>query len=162
MRPEAISVSMSMLTPQRNSVLNKPFEGKIIEFALWDTAGQEEYDRLRPLSYPETDVLLICFAADYPVSLENVEDKVCPDGKTSMPEPFRAKGSADWFAYSGILKSHISARARLSSWSRPRPTCGGTRTRWLCYELKVAIPSPTRKERPRRDGWEQSTQKSAR
>lgn len=59
-----------------SSVLNKPFEGKIVEFALWDTAGQEEYDRLRPLSYPETDVLLICFAVDYPVSLENVEDKV--------------------------------------------------------------------------------------
>ncbi|GAA5967296.1 hypothetical protein JCM8115_006097 [Rhodotorula mucilaginosa] len=62
-----------------NYVLNKPFEGKIIEFALWDTAGQEEYDRLRPLSYPETDVLLICFAADYPVSLENVEDKWHPE-----------------------------------------------------------------------------------
>lgn len=58
------------------SVLNKPFDGKVVEFALWDTAGQEEYDRLRPLSYPETDVLLICFCVDYPVSLENVEDKV--------------------------------------------------------------------------------------
>ncbi|BGP53679.1 hypothetical protein JCM8202_003552 [Rhodotorula sphaerocarpa] len=62
-----------------NYVLNKPFEGKIVEFALWDTAGQEEYDRLRPLSYPETDVLLICFAVDYPVSLENVEDKWHPE-----------------------------------------------------------------------------------
>ncbi|GAA5880733.1 hypothetical protein JCM3774_005693 [Rhodotorula dairenensis] len=62
-----------------NYVLNKPLDGKIIEFALWDTAGQEEYDRLRPLSYPETDVLLICFAVDYPVSLENVEDKWYPE-----------------------------------------------------------------------------------
>ena len=35
-----------------------------IEFALWDTAGQEAYDRLRPLSYPCTDVLLITFAID--------------------------------------------------------------------------------------------------
>lgn len=50
--------------------------GKTVELALWDTAGQEEYDRLRPLSYPETDLLLICFAIDCPASLENVMDKV--------------------------------------------------------------------------------------
>lgn len=49
---------------------------KIVELALWDTAGQEEYDRLRPLSYPETDVILICFAIDSHASLENVTDKV--------------------------------------------------------------------------------------
>jgi Ras family protein A len=50
--------------------------GKTVELALWDTAGQEEYDRLRPLSYPETDLLFVCFAIDCPVSLENVMDKV--------------------------------------------------------------------------------------
>lgn len=50
--------------------------GKIVELALWDTAGQEEYDRLRPLSYPETDLLFVCFAIDCPNSLENVMDKV--------------------------------------------------------------------------------------
>lgn len=50
---------------------------KTVELALWDTAGQEEYDRLRPLSYPETDLLLVCFAIDCPNSLENVMDKVC-------------------------------------------------------------------------------------
>ena len=50
--------------------------GKRVELALWDTAGQEEYDRLRPLSYPETDLLFVCFAIDCPNSLENVMDKV--------------------------------------------------------------------------------------
>ena len=35
------------------------FDGRLIELALWDTAGQEEYDRLRPLSYPESDIILI-------------------------------------------------------------------------------------------------------
>lgn len=60
-----------------NSVVTKPYgDNKIVEFALWDTAGQEEYDRLRPLSYPESDVLLVCFAIDYPTSLDNVMDKV--------------------------------------------------------------------------------------
>lgn len=53
------------------------YEGKVVELALWDTAGQEEYDRLRPLSYPESDVILIVFSIDFPVSLANVQDKVC-------------------------------------------------------------------------------------
>lgn len=52
------------------------YENKVVELALWDTAGQEDYDRLRPLSYPESHVILICFAIDYPTSLLNVEDKV--------------------------------------------------------------------------------------
>ncbi|ODA82647.1 hypothetical protein RJ55_01155 [Drechmeria coniospora] len=46
-----------------------------IEVALWDTAGQEEYDRLRPLSYPDTDIFCICFTIDDPTSLENVTEK---------------------------------------------------------------------------------------
>lgn len=54
-----------------------PGTHKPIELALWDTAGQEEYDRLRPLSYPETDLLFVCFAIDCPNSLENIMDKVC-------------------------------------------------------------------------------------
>ncbi|QKX57997.1 uncharacterized protein TRUGW13939_05117 [Talaromyces rugulosus] len=53
--------------------------GKTVELALWDTAGQEEYDRLRPLSYPETDLLFVCFAIDCPNSLENVMDKWYPE-----------------------------------------------------------------------------------
>ncbi|KAF4123859.1 Ras-like protein family, member A [Geosmithia morbida] len=53
--------------------------GKTVELALWDTAGQEEYDRLRPLSYPETDLVLVCFAVDCPNSLDNVLDKWYPE-----------------------------------------------------------------------------------
>ncbi|ROT43455.1 ras-domain-containing protein [Sodiomyces alkalinus F11] len=53
--------------------------GKVVELALWDTAGQEEYDRLRPLSYPETDLIFVCFAIDCPNSLENVMDKWYPE-----------------------------------------------------------------------------------
>lgn len=54
-------------------------QNKLIELALWDTAGQEEYDRLRPLSYPDVDVLLICFALDNIISLQNVKDIWFPE-----------------------------------------------------------------------------------
>ncbi|KIJ55343.1 hypothetical protein M422DRAFT_219987 [Sphaerobolus stellatus SS14] len=46
-----------------------------VELSLWDTAGQEDFDRLRSLSYAETHVIMLCFSVDSPVSLENVETK---------------------------------------------------------------------------------------
>eukprot|EP01038_Epipyxis_sp_PR26KG_P010732 gene10732-14416_t len=46
---------------------------------LWDTAGQQEYDRLRPLSYPSTDVFLLVFNLTNRRSLESIENKFCPE-----------------------------------------------------------------------------------
>ncbi|OZJ03404.1 hypothetical protein BZG36_03998, partial [Bifiguratus adelaidae] len=46
---------------------------------LFDTAGQEDYDRLRPLSYPKTDVFLVCFSVTSPASFENVKEKWFPE-----------------------------------------------------------------------------------
>jgi len=54
-------------------------DGKTISLGLWDTAGQEDYDRLRPLSYPQTDVFLICFSLVSPPSYENVRTKWYPE-----------------------------------------------------------------------------------
>jgi len=62
-----------------NYVTLVQFDGKTVELALWDTAGQEEYDRLRPLSYPESNVILIVFSVDFPTSLANVQDKWYPE-----------------------------------------------------------------------------------
>lgn len=47
-----------------------------MELALWDTAGQEDYDRLRPLSYPDTDVILMCFSIDSPDSLGEKKERL--------------------------------------------------------------------------------------
>ncbi|XP_078454924.1 rho-related GTP-binding protein RhoA-C-like [Lampetra planeri] len=58
-----------------NYVADMEVDGKQVELALWDTAGQEDYNRLRPLSYPDTDVILMCFSIDSPDSLGNITDR---------------------------------------------------------------------------------------
>ncbi|KAK9457600.1 small GTPase superfamily [Dipodascopsis uninucleata] len=58
-----------------NYVADVVVDGRHVELALWDTAGQEDYDRLRPLSYPDSNVILICFSIDSPDSLDNVQEK---------------------------------------------------------------------------------------
>ena len=51
-------------------------DGKSVQLALWDTAGQEDYERLRPLAYSKAHVILISFSIDTPDSLDNVKHKV--------------------------------------------------------------------------------------
>ncbi|AAS51668.1 ADL252Wp [Eremothecium gossypii ATCC 10895] len=46
-----------------------------ITLSLWDTAGQEEFDRLRSLSYSDTHTIMLCFSVDSRDSLENVKNK---------------------------------------------------------------------------------------
>lgn len=66
-----------MPTVFENYVADVEVDNKHVELALWDTAGQEDYDRLRPLSYPDSHVILVCFSVDSPDSLDNVQEKVC-------------------------------------------------------------------------------------
>ncbi|KAG8871335.1 hypothetical protein FRB97_008811, partial [Tulasnella sp. 331] len=47
-------------------------DGKAVELALWDTSGNDSYDRLRPLLYPDSHVILITFGLAFPDSLESV------------------------------------------------------------------------------------------
>lgn len=68
-----------------NYVADIEVDGKQVELALWDTAGQEDYDRLRPLSYPDTDVILMCFSIDNPDSLDNIPEKWTPEVRHFCP-----------------------------------------------------------------------------
>ena len=58
-----------------NYVADVEVGGKQVELALWDTAGKEVYDHLRPLSYQDADVMLMCFSTDSSDSLENIPEK---------------------------------------------------------------------------------------
>jgi Ras-related C3 botulinum toxin substrate 1 len=83
-------------------------DGTTVNLGLWDTAGQEDYEsvlrtfsetppmfldtctrtdvvyvrwcsRLRPLSYPQTDIFLVCFSVVSPASFENIKTKWLPE-----------------------------------------------------------------------------------
>lgn len=60
-------------------------DGHCINLGLWDTAGQADYDRLRPLSYPQTDVFLLCFAVNKRDSLVHTRIKWFPEVKHHCP-----------------------------------------------------------------------------
>jgi len=53
--------------------------GTRYELHIWDTAGQSDYDRLRPLSYPHTDAFLLCFSIANEASYQNIIDKWYPE-----------------------------------------------------------------------------------
>ena len=54
-------------------------DGKEVMLQLWDTAGQEDYKSLRTLSYPNTDVFIICFSLVSQVSFDNVKVEWWPE-----------------------------------------------------------------------------------
>jgi small GTP-binding protein len=79
-------------------------DGKSVQLALWDTAGQEDYERLRPLAYSKAHVILIGFSIDTPDSLDNVKHKVNTFG-------CQVFGKANNWFHSGLRRLLDSAPA---------------------------------------------------
>jgi small GTP-binding protein len=61
-------------------------DGTQVLLHLWDTAGQEDYDRLRPLSYPGADIVLLCFSTVTASSFHSIKEKWYPEVNHYVPD----------------------------------------------------------------------------
>ena len=69
-----------------NYVADCRIEHRSVQLSLWDTAGQEDYDRLRPLAYARSNVVVVGFSVDSPESLGNVRHKWFPEARKFLPD----------------------------------------------------------------------------
>ncbi|XP_052254814.1 ras-related protein ced-10-like isoform X4 [Dreissena polymorpha] len=84
----------------------------IVDLQIWDNSGSGEYNSLRPLSYPNTDVFLVCFSLKCLRSLENVRS-------TWLPEIEAAVGRRP-FILVGCKRERrlMSSRTRARRWRK--------------------------------------------
>ncbi|XP_053154667.1 rho-related GTP-binding protein RhoU isoform X3 [Hemicordylus capensis] len=61
-------------------------DGRPVRLQLCDTAGQDEFDKLRPLCYTNTDIFLLCFSVVSPSSFQNVSEKWVPEIRCHCPK----------------------------------------------------------------------------
>ena len=77
-----------------NYAVNVQIGGETYTLGLFDTAGQEDYDRLRPMAYPDTQVFLVCYSVVLPSSFQNAREKWVPEIRKSNPKtPFLLVGT---------------------------------------------------------------------
>jgi len=62
------------------------YEGRKVNLGLWDTAGQEDYDKQRILSFPDADVFLLCFSINSDNSFANIKEKWVPEVRQHGPK----------------------------------------------------------------------------
>lgn len=60
-------------------------EHRTVSLTLWDTAGQEAYDSVRPMSYTMTDLVLLCYSIENRNMLPNITEKWIPEIKNFCP-----------------------------------------------------------------------------
>jgi small GTP-binding protein len=68
-----------------NYSVNLMADGKVYHVDLWDTAGQEDYDKIRPISYSLTDVFIVCYSVISRTSFQNVRHKWLPELRHHQP-----------------------------------------------------------------------------
>jgi len=68
-----------------NASKDATYKGKAVTLRLYDTAGQEEYDRLRPLSYPGTNIVLLCYSVASRSTFDSISSKWAPEVRHYLP-----------------------------------------------------------------------------
>jgi len=68
-----------------NASKDATYKGKSVTLRLYDTAGQEEYDRLRPLSYPGTNIVLLCYSVASRSTFDSISSKWAPEVRHYLP-----------------------------------------------------------------------------
>uniref|UniRef100_A0A3B4AKH8 Ras homolog family member V n=1 Tax=Periophthalmus magnuspinnatus TaxID=409849 RepID=A0A3B4AKH8_9GOBI len=61
-------------------------KNQIVQLHVLDTAGSEDYARLRLLAYPDTNVVVICFSISDPLSYRSVTQTWLPDINLNCPK----------------------------------------------------------------------------
>jgi len=57
-----------------------------ISFTVWDTSGSQAYDSVRPLSYNEADIFMLCFSVADPRTLNNVRNHWIQEIRRHRPD----------------------------------------------------------------------------
>ena len=57
-----------------------------VDAQLWDTAGQEEFERIRVLGYENTTCFVVCFSVVDDITFVNVKKTWLPEIRRHRPE----------------------------------------------------------------------------
>ncbi|KAK3516139.1 hypothetical protein QTP70_005416 [Hemibagrus guttatus] len=80
-----LDVSTCTASHDALTTLSPATHSQFAGLALSQVINMEDYNQLRPLSYPNTDVFLICFSVVNPASYYNVQEEWVPELKSCMP-----------------------------------------------------------------------------
>lgn len=82
-----------------------------IKLILYDTAGQEDYKQIRPLSYPQTSVFIVCYAVDNRASFQNIKAAWIPEIEFHCPNtPWILCGTKADLADDPTVVANLKAR----------------------------------------------------
>ncbi|CAJ1978855.1 unnamed protein product [Sphenostylis stenocarpa] len=120
-----------------NFSANVVVDGSTVNLGLWDTAGQEDYNRLRPLSYRGADVFLLAFSLISKASYENISKKWIPELRHYAPTvPIVLVGTKlDLREDKQYLIDHPGATAITTAQARRRTEEGN----WCCCVHRMQL-----------------------